>query len=177
MARYTERLNSLLEDGTITQETYDELADLSVAKDAIKEFNNVKRERDEFEQKVQQYESLPKRREALGQFGIDYDKSPKYLRSIFDSLDAKKLDDREYVSQQLRDNEIEVQLSEEQASEDRPAAADIVDAALSAPLTGSKVGATTPKDFAGWDPGKQRQFIRTNPQAYEQLKQGKSVVV
>lgn len=177
MARYTERLNDLLDEGTITQEQYDELADLSVAKEAIKEFNNLKKERDEFEQKVQRYETQPKRKAALEPFGIDYDRSPKYLKEVFDRFDPEKLEDREYISEQLRQNEIEVSAAAEEVSGERPAAQEIVEASLSAPLVGSRVGQTTPKDFASWDHGKQRAFIRTNPDAYEQLKQGKAVVV
>lgn len=108
MAKYLDRLNGLLEEGVLTQEQYDELADLSAAKEAIKGFNQIRSERDELQNKLQRYETQPKRKAALEPFGIDYDKAPKYLKSVFDSMDPDKLEDQDYVSQHLRDNDVEV---------------------------------------------------------------------
>lgn len=139
MGRYTDRLNQLLEDGVLSQDQYDELADLSVAKEAIKEFNDVKKERDTLRQEVQTFETQPKRKAALEQFGIDYDKSPKYLRQVFDQMDPEKLDDQDYISQHLRDNEVEVNPTNAPADTgERPAAAAIVDHAVASTRTPSQ---------------------------------------
>lgn len=129
MAKYTDRLNQLVEDGVLTQEQHDELADLSVAKDAIKEFNQIKAERDELATKVQTFETQPKRKAALEKFGIDYTTSKKYLRDVFDKIPADKLEDADFISQHLRDNEVEVTAGTEQTPGATPAAAR-VDAAL-----------------------------------------------
>jgi hypothetical protein len=133
MAKYLDRLNQLLSDGKISQEEHDELADLSVAKEAIKEFNQVASERDSLKAQVQTFESLPKRKAALEPFGINYDNSPKYLRQVFDQMDPEKLGDKEYVSKHLADNEVDVNLKAAEGQQGTPSgAAQIVNHAASA---------------------------------------------
>lgn len=124
-------------------------------------------------QRVQNLDLQPKRKAALEPFGIDYDQAPKYLRSVFDSMDPKKLDDKDYVAKHLQENDIEVTIAEAEQGE-QPAAAGIVAQTLSTPL-GNASTTITPKDFASWDPGKQRKFITEHRDAYEQLLQGKPV--
>ena len=132
--------------------------------------------RDEAEpalQRVKQIELTPKRKAALEPFGIDYEKSPKYLRSVFDAIDEKKLDDRDYVAKHLADHDIEVSTAEAEEVE-TPAAGVQVAQTLSAPL-GKAATTITPKDFASWEYGKQRRFIREHPDAYESLLKGEPV--
>lgn len=132
--------------------------------------------RDEAEPAIKRVADLdlqPKRKAALEPFGIDYTTSPKYLRSVFDAMDPKKLDDAEYVAKHLKDHDIEVTAPEAE-EEEQPAAAGIVNQSLSAPL-GNAHTTITPKDFASWDKDKQRRFIKEHPDAYDSLTQGKPV--
>jgi hypothetical protein len=132
--------------------------------------------RDEAEpaiQRVSNIELAPKRKAALEPFGIDYDTAPKYLRSVFDSIDPKKLDDADFVAKHLQENDIAVSAPNAQV-EDQPAAAGIVAQSLSSPLGNASL-TITPKNFASWDPNKQRKFIREHPDRYETLLEGKPV--
>lgn len=126
-----------------------------------------------------EYELLPKRKAALEPFDIDYEKSPKYLKTVFNAMDPKKLDDQEYVSQYLRDNDVEVNLrgEQEQGEEEPQGGRRMVEHALAAPLTGARTGPLTPKDFATWDYARQKDFIRKHPREYEALTRGEAVTV
>lgn len=140
MAKYTERLNELLESGVLTQEQHDELADLSIAKEAIKEFNEVKRERDEAVSKVSRYETLPKLKESLGKVGINYDDQPKYAKEALDRIPADKLDDLEHVATYVQEQGFQATPAQKQEGGARPAAEAIVNQGLQAgsqPITPS----------------------------------------
>ena len=127
MAKYTDRLNELLNDGTLTQDVFDELADLSVAKDAIKEFNQVKSERDELATFKAQVETAPKRKEALKRVGIDYDAQPKYGQKTLDALPADKLDDLDFVAKYVTDEGFAATLQPEQQTGEKSGAEAITD--------------------------------------------------
>lgn len=123
--------------------------------------------------KVQDLELQPKRKAALEPFGIDYTNSPKYLRSVFDAMDPKKLDDQEYVAKHLKDNDIEVAAPQSEEGEES-GAAQMVAQTLSTPL-GHAPTTITNKDFNSWDVAKQRRFMKEHPDAYDSLLQGKPV--
>jgi hypothetical protein len=120
-----------------------------------------------------QYELAPKRKAALEPFGIDYENSPKYLRSVFDAMDEKKLDDRDYVARHLQDHDIEVTVAQEPSGE-VSGAEGMVAQSLSTPLRPAP-GTITPADFASWDMPRQRRFIKEHPEAYEALTKGQPV--
>ena len=125
MARYLDKLNELLEAGTLSQADYDELADLSAAKEAIKEFNQVKSERDDLQGRVERFETAPKRKEALKRVGIDYDAQPKFAQRFLDGIDAETLDDLEQLAKVVNDEGFEAKV-EQASGGDEPAAAQIV---------------------------------------------------
>lgn len=145
MARYSDLLNQLLEDEVLTQEQHDELADLSAAKEAIKEFNEVKRERDELAAFKQQVETSPKRKEALKRVGVDYDAVPKYGQKALDAIPSEDLDDLEKLAGHVQ--------------------AEGFEATIQAEEEGAKSGAEVITDFATSTTGTP---VRTSKEASEQ---------
>ena len=81
-------------------------------------------------QELRPLKEAPQRKAALEKFGHDYDNSPKYLKSVFDAIPADKLTDEEFVSQHLRDNDVEVKVGD--TPQATPGAAARVDGALDA---------------------------------------------
>lgn len=102
---------------------------------------NTRKDLGELGGKVKAYEAelaelrplkeAPQRKAALEKFGHDYDKAPKYLRSVFDAIPADKLDDEEFVSAHLRENDVEVKATSDTPPATTDAAAR-VDGALDA---------------------------------------------
>lgn len=178
MARYTERLDQLLNDGVLTQEQYDELADLSIAKDAIKEFNKVKSERDQFASKLEQFETAPKRKEALKRVGIDYDALPKYGQKALDGIPAEDLDNLEKVAEFVQNEGFEANLQTEQEDTGEQSGAEQIVAFDSSMGSGTPAkGKVTPDVYASWSPEKRRDFQQKNPEATEALKRGEEAPV
>lgn len=62
-------------------------------------------------QELRPLKEAPQRKAALEKFGHDYDTAPKYLKSVFDAIPADKLGDEDFVSQHLRENDVEVTAS------------------------------------------------------------------
>jgi hypothetical protein len=87
-SRYIEELDGMLASETITQEQYDTLADLSAAKDAIKDHGQVTRERDEALGRLRNIERQPVREKVFGEeLNIDLSKLSVADREKLDSFD------------------------------------------------------------------------------------------
>lgn len=126
MAKYVDRLNELLNEGTITQDQFDELADLSIAKEAIKEGNDWKRRAETAEATVQKFETAPKRKEAWKLVGIDYDNEKQYGRDALDSYDGD-LDDTDALAAYATAKGFEATISSDAASGEKSGAEKITD--------------------------------------------------
>lgn len=181
MARYVERMDELLANGTITQETYDELVDLNAAKEAIREFETVKRERDELAQFKTEVEIAPKRAEAVKNAGVDFESLPAYGQDYLKrNIPADKLEDGDFVASVIQQGGFQAQVHENQEQSAQSGADQIVEfstsplGSLAEPLKAGKVTAT---DFAGWDTAKQREFMKKHPHAYDALTRGQEAVI
>lgn len=121
----------------------------------------------------------PKVESALAEFGVDMQSLNARDRAIVSEKfpEFEDAPDKEKVAEFLQTWGFDANVSQEEQTQEKPQAQRITEFALSAPLSGKAAGPTTPKDFASWDPARQRQFIRSNPQAYEQLKRGEAVSV
>lgn len=137
MAKYIERLEELRDAGKLSDEEFSELADLSAAKDAIKEFNSVRTERDELAAFKAHVETAPKRKEALQRVGIDYDALPKYGQKALDAIPTEDLDNLEKVAGFVSELGFEANLTTEQQAQVQTGAEQITQATVALGTGGS----------------------------------------
>lgn len=127
--------------------------------------------------KLQRYETAPKRKEALHRVGVDYESQPLYGREVLDSIPIDKLDDLEYVSQFVRDKGFEATAPIEQEQE-QPPAAGVVEHATSAPTTQTGSLTLKPEDTEEWTTERLlRLRDKVGPDKWEALKRGEEIIV
>lgn len=171
MAKYIERLEELRDAGKLTDEEFADLADLSAAKDAIKEFNQIKSERDDLASFKQNVETAPKRKEALKRAGIDYDALPKYGQKALDGIPAEDLDDLEKVSKFVKDEGFEASIKTPDPGEQ--SGADTITAALTDMGSGTPVRTDAQAEYeAARDAAKTPEELRAVLAKHGQLDEG-----
>lgn len=92
-------------------------------------------------QKVQYFETQPKRKETLASVGIDYDSLPKYGQEVLDSLPTDKLDDKDYVANFVQSKGFEVAQQQAPEPATEPAAGVVAQA-----ISGGQAGAPVDRD-------------------------------
>ena len=67
----------------------------------------------ELRTKLESIELAPKRKEALGRVGIQYDDQPKFAQRFLDSIDAKTLDDLDKLAETVKNEGFDARLQPE----------------------------------------------------------------
>ena len=127
MGRFENALKELAEKYDIDEEDLEKLSDSSIAREEIKNFKALERERDELAAKVETYEAAPKRIQALKDAGIDWDSLNKRDQRIVER-ELTDYDDPEKVSEFI--NEWGFEATEQPVGDTKPAAQAGVNEAL-----------------------------------------------
>lgn len=123
--------------------------------------------------KVQEFETRPKRIEALRKAGIDYEDLKPYARDYLDrNIPADKLEDSDYIAEVISQGGFEASLEVEQGEQ---TGAEQMAAHVNSRLQSGPRTNITPTDYASWDFEKRREFLRSNPDKAEALAKGESV--
>lgn len=124
---------------------------------------------------LDKYKRQPKVAEALAEFGVDVNALNKRDRTIVDNHfpEFKDAPEKESVATFLQEWGFDARVPEGEAGE-QPNAAAVVNQSLSAPIA-SGFAQITNKDFASWDTGRQRKFMKDHPNAYDALLRGETV--
>lgn len=156
MPTYKEEVEELVESGVITQEKADRLLDLSMAKEAVREFDAIKRERDELASFKADVETAPLRAKALKDtLGVEWE-GLTYAEQDFlkRNIPTEKFTDKEHIAQMVQQGGIKYE-PPQQTPQNLPAAAGVVNQAVSGGTQGAPVdraalfaGAKTPEEVA-----------------------------
>lgn len=104
-------LREYLDSLGLKEEAIDKAVELAVPdtfRKDLAEMGGRLKEQDTELSELRPLKEAPKREAAAGRFGLKYETGPKYLRDVFDKIPLKELDNEEFVSQHLREHDIEV---------------------------------------------------------------------
>lgn len=127
MGKFEQALKALQEKYGIEEADLETVADSSIARDEIKEFNAIQRERDELAAKLAHMERAPKLKEAFAKVGVDVDSLPKFGKKVVETFDGD-FEDLEALAAWVTDNEIPAKAPADETTE-VPVAGQIADQA------------------------------------------------